>query len=116
MRLRFCLARRVQCRKVAECYALAHKVGETFYVACQLCLSIFLCGLGHFLSGDVGQVIVFVIRLMIAPHHKDNLEPLGSQSPQRSMVTMSFSPLVTIVMIGPLTSIERDKGQPVGGM
>src|SRR5215467_12272802 len=53
---------------------------------------------------------------MITPHHKDNLKPLGSQSPQRSMVTMSFSPLVTIVMIGPLTSIERDKGQPVGGV
>ena len=29
------------------------------------------------------QVEIFIVRLLVSPHHKDNLEPLGPQSPQR---------------------------------
>ena len=76
----------------------------------------FLCRLAHPLSSHVGQVIVFVVRLMVFPHYKNNLEPLGSQSSERSGMTVSFSPLVPIVFVRPLTSIERVKRNPVRGV
>src|SRR5262245_744708 len=76
----------------------------------------FLCRLTYPLSSNVGQVVVFIVRFMVSPHHKNNLKPLCSQSPKRLRVAMSFSPLVSIVRVRPLTSIERDKGQPVGGV
>ena len=79
-------------------------------------LFIFLCRLANPLSSDVGQVIVFIVRFMISPHHKDNLQPLRSQSPKRLGMTVSFSPLVAIVFVRPLTSIERVKRKPVRGV
>ena len=39
--------------------------------------------LAHLLSSNVGQVVVFIIRLMISPHYKNNLKPLRSQSSER---------------------------------
>ena len=54
---------------------------KTFYVVCQVALLIFSGRLAHFLSSDVGQVVILVVRFVISPHHKDNLEPLCAQSP-----------------------------------
>ena len=53
---------------------------------------------------------------MVSPHHKNNLKPLGSQSSERSGMTVSFSPLVPIIFVRPLTSIERVKRNPVDRM
>ena len=50
--------------------------------------------LADHVSGNVCQVVVFVIRLMVSPHDKDNLEPLGSQSSQRLVLAVTFSPLI----------------------
>ena len=91
--------------------------GQTFYDACQApCLFCFYARLAHPLSSHVGQVVVFVVRLMVSPHHKNNLKPLGSQSSERSGMTVSFSPLVPIIFVRPLTSIERVKRNPVDRM
>src|SRR5207237_8359925 len=50
---------------------------------------------------------------MVSPHHKDNLEPLGSQGTQRLVMAMVVIRLTPIVELGPLTVVERDKGKPV---
>ena len=76
----------------------------------------FSCRLAHRLSSDVRQVIVLIVRLMISPHDKNNLQPLRCQSPKRLGMTMSFRPLVAIVFVRPLTAIERVKRQPVRGV
>src|SRR5713226_9798926 len=76
----------------------------------------FSCRLAHLLSCDVGQVVVFIVRFMISPHHKDNLEPLRSQSPKRLVMAFPSSALIAVVFVGPLTSIERDKRKPVGSI
>jgi hypothetical protein len=88
-------------------------MGETFYEGCQGPSNFYLCCLAQFLSCDVGQVNVFVVGFMVSPHHKDNLKPLGAQGSQRAGVAMPFSPLLSIVMIGPFTLIKRGKSQPV---
>jgi hypothetical protein len=80
------------------------------------CPQFFSRRLAHFLSGDIRQVNVFIVRFMISPHHKDNLEPLCAQSPQCLMMAVSFGPLISIVVIRPLTAIERDKCQPVSSV
>lgn len=54
---------------------------KTFYETCQAGIEFFSYGLAHSLSGDIGQVNVFIVRFMVSPHHKDNLEPLCAQSP-----------------------------------
>src|SRR5262245_2443815 len=72
--------------------------------------------LAHLLSSNVGQVIVFIIRLMISPHYKNNLKPLRSKSSERSRMTVPFSALLPIVLVRPLTSPERIKRKPVDGM
>lgn len=46
----------------------------------------------------------------------NNLEPLRSQSPKRLAMAVSQSPLVPIVSVRPLTSIQRDKRKPVHGV
>ena len=69
--------------------------------------------LTHLLTSDVGQVVVFIVRLMVAPHDKDNLEPLGPQGTQRLVMAMTFIPLSPVVELGPLTMVDRDKGKPV---
>src|SRR5207253_6209247 len=69
--------------------------------------------LTHLLTGDIGQVVVFIVRFMVSPHHKDNLEPLGSQGTQRLVMAMAVIPLAPVVELGPLTVVERDKGKPV---
>ena len=53
---------------------------------------------------------------MISPHDKNNLEPLRSQSSKRLGMTVSFRPLVAIIFVRPLTSIERVKRKPVRGV
>src|SRR5262245_34193161 len=72
--------------------------------------------LAYSLTSDVRQVIVFLVRLMITPHHKDNLQPLSCQSPERLGMIMSFRPLVAVVFVRPLTAIKRVKRKPVRGV
>src|SRR5918995_4191060 len=74
---------------------------------------IFSGGLPHRLSSDVRQVVIFVIRLMISPHHKNNLEPLCSESSKRLMVAMAFSSLSAVIPVRPFTSLTRIKRKPV---
>src|SRR5439155_6981405 len=69
--------------------------------------------LTHLLTSDVGQVVIFIVRFMVSPHHKDNLEPLGPQGTQRVVMAMAVVPLAPVVELGPLTVVERDKGKPV---
>src|ERR1700741_16553 len=79
--------------------------------------SLFFSGcLAHLLSSDVSQVEVFIVGLMISPHDKNNLEPLRSQSSKGLRMAVPFAPLVAIVFVRPLTSIERVKRKPVRGV
>src|SRR5262245_20687811 len=50
---------------------------------------------------------------MVSPHHKDNLEPLGSQGAQRLVMAVALVPLSPVVELSPLTVVERDKRKPV---
>lgn len=90
--------------------------GQTFYDTCQAPCLFFLRLLADCLSRDIGEVIVFIVRFMITPHDKKNLQPLRCQSPKRLGMTMSFRPLVAVIFVRPLTSIERVKGKPVRGV
>src|SRR5437867_2223318 len=72
--------------------------------------------LAHLLTSDVSQVVVFVVRFMISPHDKNYLQPLCSQSSECFGMAVSFSPLVTIVFLRPLTAIERVKRKPIRGV
>src|SRR5438874_12891279 len=81
---------------------------ETFYDGCQVPPN-FLCRLAHHLPGDVSQVVILVIRFMVSPHHENNLEPLRSQSSQRLMLAVTFSPLIAIVLLRPLRLLQRVK-------
>src|SRR5215510_4248338 len=56
---------------------------------------------------------IFIVRFMVSPHHKNNLEPLGPQSPQRFAMGMTFSLLFSVVKLGPLTVPKRAKRKPV---
>ena len=76
----------------------------------------FSCRLAHRLTGDVRQVIVLIVRLIVSPHDENNFQPLRCQSPKRLGMMMSFRPLVAIVLVRPLTAIERVKRQPVQGV
>jgi hypothetical protein len=58
-------------------------------------------------------VVIFVVRLMVFPHHENNFEPLGSQSSKRLMLVMPFGPLISIVFFRPLTSTERVERKPI---
>ena len=69
--------------------------------------------LTHLVTSDVGQVVVFIVRFMVSPHDKDNLEPLGPQGAQRLVMAMAFIPLSPVVELSPLTVVDRDKGKPV---
>lgn len=69
--------------------------------------------LAHPLSCDVGQVVVFIVRFMVSPHHENNLQPLRSKSPKRLRMAVSFSPLIPIVSVRPLTAVEHGKGKQV---
>src|SRR5438034_11507233 len=53
---------------------------------------------------------------MVSPHHENNLEPLRSQSSQRLMLAVTFSPLIAIVLLRPLRSLQRVKGKPIHGL
>src|SRR6476646_1190213 len=90
--------------------------GQTFYDGCQVPPSFFSGCLAHLLSSDVSQVEVFIVGLMISPHDKNNLEPLRSQSSKGLRMAVPFAPLVAIVFVRPLTSIERVKRKPVRGV
>ena len=72
--------------------------------------------LARFLSCNVGQVMGFVIRFMISPHHKNNFQPLRSQSPKCLGMAVSSGPLVTIKGLSPLAAVYRDKSKPVDGV
>ena len=74
------------------------------------------CRLTHLLTGDVSQVEIFIVRFMVSPHHKNNLEPLSPQSAQRLVMAMAFIPLSPVVELGPLTVVDRDKRKPVHGV
>src|SRR2546422_704142 len=50
---------------------------------------------------------------MISPHHKNNLQPLRSQSPKGLGMVVASGPLVSIKGLGPLASVDRDKSKPV---
>ena len=76
----------------------------------------FSCRLAYRLTGDVRQVIVLIVRLIVSPHDENNFQPLRCQSPKRLGMMMSFCPLVAIVFVRPLTAIERVKRQPVRGV
>jgi len=76
----------------------------------------FSCRLAHSLTSDVRQVGVLIVRFMISPHHKDNLEPLRPQSPERLGMAVSLGSLIPIVGVGPFALVERDKRQPVRGV
>ena len=76
----------------------------------------FSCRLAHHLTGDVRQVIVLIVRLIVSPHDENNFQPLRCQSPKRLGMMMSFRPLAAIVFVCPLTAIERVKRQPVRGV
>jgi len=69
--------------------------------------------LAHPLPCDVRQVVVFIVRFMVSPHNENNLQPLRPQSPKRLGMAMSFSPLIPIVSVRPLTAVERGKGKQV---
>ena len=68
------------------------------------CPQFFSRRLAYFLSGDVCQVKVLIVRFMISPHHKDNLEPLCCQSPKRLGMAFPSSALVSIVFVSPTHS------------
>ncbi len=61
-------------------------------------------------------MVVLIVRFMVSPHHKNDLEPLRSQSPERLSMRVSLRPLVPIIFVRPLTSIDRVKGKPVSGI
>src|ERR671919_2434048 len=89
---------------------------EDFLCGMSSALS-FLSGcLAHFLSSDICQVVILIIRFMVSPHHKDDFKPLCSQSSKGLGMTMPLGTLISIVMVRPLTVIERDKSQPIRGM
>jgi hypothetical protein len=46
--------------------------------------------LAHGLSSNIGQVVIFVIRLMVFPHHENNFEPFGCQISERLMLVVPF--------------------------
>src|SRR5882724_8438167 len=70
----------------------------------------------HLLTSDVTQMVVFVVRFMISPHDKNNLQPLCSQSSECFMMAVSLRSLVAIIFLRPLTAIERVKRKPVRGV
>ena len=96
--------------------ARENRRAETFYEPCQASIGIFSRRLAQFLSCNVGQVMGFVIRFMISPHHKNNLQPLRSQSPKCLRMAMSSGPLVSIKGLGPLAAVYREKSKPVNGV
>ena len=57
------------------------------------------CRLTHLLKSDVGQVELFIVRLMVTPHHKDNLEPLGPQGAQRLRMVVALVPLAAVASL-----------------
>ena len=61
-------------------------------------------------------MVILIVRFMVSAHHKDDLKPLCAQRPKRLVMIMPFGPLISVVMVRPLTLIERDKSQPVRGM
>src|SRR5512141_874601 len=88
--------------------------GKTFYEGCQVIYQKFYSRrLTHFLKSDVGEVEFFIVRFMVAPHDKDNLEPLGAQGAQRLRMVMAFIPLAAVVELGPLAVVKRNKRKPV---
>src|SRR5262249_21843906 len=86
---------------------------KTFYGCCQVLFFFFSRRLAHSLSGDVGQVVVFIIRFVVFPEDKNNFQPLSSQSSNRSVVGMSLRALLTIVCLRPFALVKRSKSQPV---
>ena len=89
---------------------------KTFYGCCQVLFFFFSRRLAHSLSGDVGQVVILIIRFMVFPEHKNNFQPLSSQSSNRLVVGMSFRALLTIVHLRPFALVKRSKSQPVDGV
>ena len=53
---------------------------------------------------------------MIFPKHKDDFQPLSSQSSKGLVVRVSFSTLLAIVRLSPFALLKRSKSQPVHGM
>jgi hypothetical protein len=49
---------------------------------------------GGSLSRNVRQVVVFIVRFMVFPHHKDNLQPFRGQSAQGFIMGVPLRPLV----------------------
>ena len=69
--------------------------------------------LTQLLKSNVSQVEFLIVRFMVSPHHKDDLEPLGPQSAKCLGMGVALGPLLSVVELGPLTVVERDKGKPV---
>ena len=72
--------------------------------------------LAHRLSCDVGQVTFFVIRRLVSPHHKDNLQPLGAEGAQGLVIGVALATLLTVIGRGPRAVPQGKEGQPVDGM
>src|SRR5918999_3483283 len=73
----------------------------------------FSCRLAHSLSGDVSQVVVLIVRFMVFPEHKDNLQPFCSERSKRLWVRVSSRAVLSIVRLSPFALSERSKSQPV---
>ena len=58
--------------------------------------------LAHRMSGDIRQVVIFVVRLMVSPHHENNFEPLCSERSECLMFTMAFGPLISVNTCSPI--------------
>jgi hypothetical protein len=65
---------------------MGKKRGQTFYDTCQALVLFFSGRLAHFLPCDVGQVVVFIIRFVVSPYDKKDLQPLRSQSSERRVM------------------------------
>src|SRR5262245_2880872 len=89
---------------------------QTFYEGCQVPSKFFSDSLTYPLSSHVRQVVIFIVTLMVSPHHKNDLEPLCSEGSERLMMVMAFSSLIPIISVRPFTALQRIKCEPVQRM
>jgi hypothetical protein len=66
---------------IRTCLRATHRLSMTFVKSPFL---FFSRPLANCLSGDVRQMVIFVVRLMISPHDKNNLQPTFDSDFQRS--------------------------------
>src|SRR5262245_4929882 len=63
----------------------------------------FLISLPQLLSCHRRQMMLLVVWDLTVPHHENDLQPLGTQRPQRRMMIVAPRPLLIVVSPGPLT-------------